>query len=86
MIIEAKDGKINECLGSGAAILLSLRPKRKHVFSFTHSLHSISPVVLKIEPGYPMLIELSTTELHFFLVLGRALSDIFIIHKKITFF
>lgn len=40
---------MNEYLLPGASLLLSLRCKLNHVF-FTHTLHSISLLVLKIGP------------------------------------
>lgn len=51
-IIKAKERQMNEYLLPGASLLLSLRHKLNHVF-FTHSLHSVSLLVLKIEPRLP---------------------------------
>lgn len=43
---------MNEYLLPEASLLLSLRHKLNHVF-FTHSLHSVSLLVLKIGPRLP---------------------------------
>lgn len=51
-IIKAKERQMNEYLLPGTSLLLSRRHKLNHVF-FTHSLHSISLLVLKIGPRVP---------------------------------